>query len=56
MPCQTSSHVENFSIGALANDPAENIDETIAFSVFSRARRFHSRRGSVCGSSFSIEI
>src|SRR4051812_43328980 len=46
----TKSHVENLSIGSLAPSPASNIDETIAFSAFSRVRRFHSRSGSILGS------
>jgi hypothetical protein len=41
----TSSQVENFSIGSIAQAAASNIEETMAFSVFSRASRFHSRRG-----------
>ena len=48
-----SSHVENWSIGALDFARASNMDDTIAFSVFSLASRFHSRNGSVLGS-FSI--
>ena len=47
----TKSHVANASIGLLALAPASNIDETIAFSAFSRARRFHSFNGSVMESS-----
>ena len=47
----TSSHVENVSIGSEATDAASNMDETTAFSVFSRANRFHSFSGSVRGSS-----
>lgn len=47
----TKSHVENVSTGSLALRLASNIDDTIAFSAFWRARRFHSRSDSVLGSS-----
>ena len=46
----TKSHVENVSTGSLALKLASNIDDTIAFSAFWRARRFHSRSDSVLGS------
>jgi hypothetical protein len=47
----TKSHVENVSIGSLALKHASNIEDTIAFSAFRRARRFHSWSDSVLGSS-----
>src|SRR3990167_369806 len=47
----TKSHVENFSMGLLALKLASNIDDTMAFSAFWRARLFHSRSDSVLESS-----
>jgi hypothetical protein len=46
----TRSQVAKISIGSLAFAAASNIEETIAFSVFSRASSFHFRKDSVLGS------